>query len=44
MGAFHEIQDTIQRITEAIASVIGIDVTVIDENLERVAGTGEMRL
>jgi hypothetical protein len=24
MGAFFEIQDTIQRITEAIASVIGI--------------------
>lgn len=43
MGAFHEIQDTIQRITEAIASVIGIDVTVIDENLERVAGTGEYK-
>jgi hypothetical protein len=37
MGAFHEIQDTIQRITEAIASVI-------DENLERVAGKGGMRL
>ncbi|OGP63054.1 MAG: hypothetical protein A2170_11720 [Deltaproteobacteria bacterium RBG_13_53_10] len=43
MGAFFEIQDTIQRITEAIASVIGIDVTVIDENLERVAGTGEYK-
>jgi len=33
-----------QRITEAIASVIGIDVMVIDEDLERVAGAGEMRL
>jgi len=43
MGAFFEIQETIQRITEAIASVIGIDVTVIDENLERVAGTGEYK-
>jgi hypothetical protein len=44
MVAFHEIQDTLQRITEAIAPVIGIVATVIDENLERVAGAGGMRL
>jgi len=43
MGAFSEIHETIQRIAEAIASVLGIDVTIVDENLERVAGTGDYR-
>lgn len=34
------IKDDIQNIAEAISSVIGIDVTIVDYNLVRIAGTG----
>lgn len=36
-----EIRKDVQNIAEAIASVIGVDVTIVDEQLCRVAGTGE---
>ncbi len=38
-----EIAEPIQQIAEAIAAVLKLEVTVVDENLERVAGTGEYR-
>ena len=34
------IKDEIQKIAEAIEAVLNIDVTIVDENLVRVAGTG----
>ena len=34
------IKDEIQKIAEAIEAVLEIDVTIVDENLVRVAGTG----
>lgn len=34
------IKDDIQNIAEAISSVLGIDVTIVDYNLVRIAGTG----
>ena len=37
------IKDEIQKIAEAIEVVLEIDVTIVDENLVRVAGTGICR-
>lgn len=34
------IKSDIQNIAEAIVSVLGIDVTIVDHNLVRIAGTG----
>lgn len=34
------IKDEIQNIAEAIEAVLEIDVTIVDEDLVRVAGTG----
>ncbi|MGH4137637.1 sigma-54-dependent Fis family transcriptional regulator [Clostridium sp.] len=33
----------VQKISEAISSVIGVDVTVVDNNYSRIAGTGRYR-
>ncbi|MGV8983273.1 sigma-54-dependent Fis family transcriptional regulator [Clostridium sp.] len=33
----------VQKISEAISSVIGVDVTVVDNNYNRIAGTGRYR-
>ncbi|QSX04767.1 sigma 54-interacting transcriptional regulator [Sedimentibacter sp. zth1] len=35
------IQDNVQKNADAIASVLGVDVTVTDNNLFRIAGTGK---
>ena len=40
MTTLKHIKDEIQKIAEAIESVLEIDVTIVDENLVRVAGTG----
>ncbi len=41
MSGLMQIRKDVQNIAEVIASVIGVDVTIVDENLCRVAGTGE---
>ena len=35
-----DIKEDIQNISEAMVAVLGIDVTIVDENLVRIAGTG----
>lgn len=37
------ISESVQNISEAIASVVGVDVTVVDDILKRVAGTGSYK-
>ncbi|WP_130805280.1 sigma-54-dependent Fis family transcriptional regulator [Senegalia massiliensis] len=37
----YKISDTLTNITNAIASVINVDVTIVDEKLNRIAGTGK---
>ena len=37
------IKENVQRTAEAISSVIGVDVTVTDDKLIRIAGTGEYK-
>lgn len=38
------IKDNVQKTAEAISSVIGVDVTVTDDKLVRIAGTGKYKL
>jgi transcriptional regulator with PAS, ATPase and Fis domain len=38
------IAEDAQKVCDAIAAVVGLDVEVVDENLLRIAGTGEYRL
>lgn len=40
MSRLQQIQITTQQTAEAIASVLGMDVTIVDENLVRIAATG----
>ena len=40
MNGLKDIKDDIQNIAEAMLSVLNIDVTIVDENLTRIAGTG----
>ncbi|WP_455538114.1 sigma-54 interaction domain-containing protein [Terrisporobacter sp.] len=40
MNGLKDIRYDIQNIAEAMLSVLNIDVTIVDENLERIAGTG----
>ena len=40
MNGLRDIKNDIQNIAEAILSVLNIDVTIVDENLIRIAGTG----
>ena len=40
MNGLKDIRDDIQNIAEAMLSVLNIDVTIVDEHLERIAGTG----
>ena len=35
-----EVQAYVQRIAEVISEVIGLDVTIVDKNSIRIAGTG----
>ncbi|MBS4534075.1 sigma 54-interacting transcriptional regulator [Clostridium sp. D2Q-14] len=37
----NEIYDTLVRVSNAIVSVINIDITIVDKNLNRIAGTGK---
>lgn len=37
------IKDNVQKTAEAIASVVGVDVTVTDDSLLRIAGTGKYK-
>lgn len=41
MKELENIKDDIQNIAEAILSVLNIDVTIVDENFIRIAGTGK---
>ncbi|MFT5872825.1 MAG: transcriptional regulator with PAS, ATPase and Fis domain [Clostridium sp.] len=38
-----KIVSNVQKISEAISSVIGVDVTIVDNNYNRIAGTGRYR-
>ena len=38
-----KIVSNVQKISEAISSVIGVDVTVVDNNYNRIAGTGRYK-
>ena len=40
MNGLKDIRDDIQNIAEEMLSVLNIDVTIVDEHLERIAGTG----
>ena len=40
MSRLQQIQVMTQQVAEAISSVLGMDVTVVDESLARIAGTG----
>ncbi|MBC6695851.1 sigma 54-interacting transcriptional regulator [Terrisporobacter mayombei] len=40
MNGLSDIKQDIQHIAEAMLSVLNIDVTIVDEKLERIAGTG----
>lgn len=40
MSKLLQIQHAVQQVAEAIASVLGVEVTIADEALRRVAGTG----
>ena len=40
MNGLKDIKEDIQNIAEAMLSVLNIDVTIVDENLIRIAGTG----
>lgn len=40
MNGLKDIKNDIQNIAEAMLSVLNIDVTIVDENLVRIAGTG----
>lgn len=40
MSCLQQIQVTTQQIAEAISSVLGMDVTIVDELMIRIAGTG----
>lgn len=43
MSQLASIQNTVQQIAEAISSVLEMEVTIVDENLVRMAGTGYYR-
>ena len=40
MAELYQFQETVQYIAETIASVLGVEVTIADSRLRRVAGTG----
>ncbi len=40
MTYLHEVKESVQNIADAIAAVLDMDVTIADENLIRIAGTG----
>ncbi|AYD40324.1 AAA family ATPase [Clostridium fermenticellae] len=38
-----QIRDELQEIAETIKAIMGIDITIMDKNLLRIAGTGELK-
>ncbi len=40
MSKLYNVKEAVQQVAEAIASVLGVEVTVVDNNLRRIAGTG----
>ena len=40
MSMLQQIQHSAQQVAEAIASVLGVEVTIVDDKLKRIAGTG----
>lgn len=42
--SLYKIQNSVQEVAEAISAVLNVDVTIIDENLYRVAATGKYKL
>ncbi len=40
MSKLQQIQHSAQQVAEAIASVLGVEVTIVDDKLNRIAGTG----
>ncbi len=40
MSQLEQIQQSAQQVAEAIASVLGVEVTIVDDGLLRIAGTG----
>lgn len=40
MSKLFNIKESVQQVVEAIASVLGVEVTVVDNELRRIAGTG----
>lgn len=41
--ALHDIEKSAQEVAEAISAVLNVDVTIIDQNLNRIASTGEYK-
>lgn len=41
--SLYKIQDSVQEVAEAISAVLNVDVTIIDENLNRIAATGKYK-
>lgn len=41
--SLYKIQSSVQEVAEAISAVLNVDVTIIDENLYRVAATGKYK-
>jgi PAS domain S-box-containing protein len=40
MSKLYKIKEAVQYVAEAIASVVGVEVTIVDNKLHRIAGTG----
>lgn len=41
--SLYKIQESVQEVAEAISAVLNVDVTIIDENLNRIAATGKYK-
>ncbi|MFA5523619.1 MAG: sigma 54-interacting transcriptional regulator [Tissierellales bacterium] len=41
--SLYKIKESVQEVAEAIAAVLNVDVTIIDENLNRIADTGKYK-
>lgn len=41
--SLYKIQESVQEVAEAISAVLNVDVTIIDENLNRIAATGKQK-
>ena len=43
MSFLMEIKEDVQKFAEVIQNVLNVDVTIVDDNFKRVAGTGQYR-